>query len=143
MAHALQWVLLGLAAVWCAPSAVFLACIALGGLARGHDTQNGCAATPAERLSRKKNTAVLLAPPRAARVLHGDDRGEGGRLYVGYDELVEQALLCLARARAAETSSLADELTRTAIHLQRTAAAVETPKVGDVVVLLSPSRRER
>jgi hypothetical protein len=54
MAHALQWVLLGLAAVWCAPSAVFLACIALGGLARGHDTQNGCAATPAERLSRKK-----------------------------------------------------------------------------------------
>jgi hypothetical protein len=36
MAHALQWVLLGLV-VWCAPSAVFLACIALGGLARGHD----------------------------------------------------------------------------------------------------------
>jgi hypothetical protein len=62
---------------------------------------------------------------------------------VGYDELVEQPLLCLACARAAETSSLADELTRTAIHLQRTAAAVETPKVGDVVILLSPSRRER
>jgi hypothetical protein len=35
MADTLQWVLLGLA-VWCTPSAVFLACIALGGLTRGH-----------------------------------------------------------------------------------------------------------
>lgn len=34
MADALQWISLGLA-VWCAPSAIFLACIALGGLARG------------------------------------------------------------------------------------------------------------
>jgi hypothetical protein len=35
MADTLQWVLLGLA-VWWAPSVVFLACIALGGLVRGH-----------------------------------------------------------------------------------------------------------
>ena len=36
MADTLQWVLLGLA-VWCTPSAVFLACIALGGVAGGHN----------------------------------------------------------------------------------------------------------
>lgn len=47
---------------------------------------------------------------------------------MGYDELVEQAFLCLARARAAQTPSLADTLTRAAIELQRAAAAVETPK---------------
>jgi hypothetical protein len=39
MADTLQWVLLALA-VWCAPSAVFLACIALGGLIRGHGRTN-------------------------------------------------------------------------------------------------------
>jgi hypothetical protein len=87
----------------------------VGPRARLHG-RNGRAATPAERLSRKKHRCAIGAAASDAR-LHGDDRGEGGRLYVGYDELVEQALLCLARARAAETSRLADELTRTAIHL--------------------------
>jgi hypothetical protein len=46
---------------------------------------------------------------------------------MGYNELVEQAFLCLARARAAETLSLADALTRAAVQLQRAAAAVEVP----------------
>jgi hypothetical protein len=46
---------------------------------------------------------------------------------MGYDELVEQAFMCLARARAAETLSLADALTHAAVQLQRAAAAVEGP----------------
>jgi hypothetical protein len=54
---------------------------------------------------------------------------------MSYDELVEQAFLCLARARATETPSLADALTRAAIQYQREAAAAETPKGCDVVIL--------
>jgi hypothetical protein len=62
---------------------------------------------------------------------------------MGYDELVEQAFLYMARARVTKSPNLADLLTCAAIQLQRAAAAVRTPKVCDVVILRSAGARER
>jgi hypothetical protein len=61
---------------------------------------------------------------------------------MGYDELVEQAFVCLARARAAETLSLADALTRAAVQLQRAAAAVEVPSAPALGMLESKQADE-
>ena len=54
----------------------------------------------------------------------------------------KQAFLCLARAPATETPSLADAQTRAAIQYQRAAAEVETPKGCDVVILRSGCRTQ-
>jgi hypothetical protein len=97
--------------------------------------RNGPAATcaTAERLSQLDLAVQFGAAESGARF----GVGEGGKLHMGYDELVEQAFLCLARARATETPSLVDALTRAAIQYQREAAAVVTPKGCDVVILHS------